>query len=131
MSSGSLPLAALKTYPPVSKVVDARSVREFARSLDADEQEVPPTYAAVYAVGDTIGAALADEGLAIDFTRMLHGEQEFRWTSHPRPGETLIATASVLSDETNGSLRVITLSTEVVGSGGRDVCTSRTVLVVR
>jgi hypothetical protein len=131
VNSESLPQAPLKTYPPVSRVVDARSVAEFARSLDADEEVVPPTYAAVYAVGDTIGSALADEDLGIDFARMLHGEQEFRWSSHPRLGETLTATASVVADETNGRLRLITLSTDVVGAGGRDICRSRTVLVVR
>jgi hypothetical protein len=121
----------LKIYPSFSTVADDEHVAQFAESLNASPDAVPPTYAAVYAVGDTIGAALKDQDLGIDFSRMLHGEQEFVWSSHPEIDERLAATASVVSDETRRSLRFITLRTEVIGADGREVCTSRTVLVVR
>jgi hypothetical protein len=126
-----LPATPLRTYGPFTHTVDPQHVAAFARSLEADAADVPPTYAAVYAVGDSIESALADDDLGIDFPRMLHGEQEFHWSNHPRVGETLTSTAAVISDEMNGSMRLITLSTDVSGSDGRPVCTSRTVLVVR
>lgn len=123
--------APLKTYPTVSTVAAPDRVAGFAASLGSPEKGVPPTYAAVYAVGDSIGAALADTDLGIDFARMLHGEQEFAWSRHPQVGERLTASASVVSDEIRGALRMVTLSTVVTGADGAHVCTSRTVLVVR
>ncbi|TQC42975.1 hypothetical protein EEB14_45805 [Rhodococcus sp. WS4] len=120
------------SYPPVSLIVDEAQVTEFAEAVGADPTlGVPPTFAAVYALQVTIPQMLADDRVGIDAARMLHGEQEFEWFNHPAIGEELTAIGCIVHDNVKGHLRLVTLETLVTGTGGRPVCTARSVMVVR
>lgn len=120
-----------KSYPPVASVIEAERVRAFAEAIGADPAAgVPPTYAAVYALFATATSLYGDPDAAIDFRRLLHSEQEFSWERHPEVGDKVVAAGRVAEDVDRRNLRLLTYDTDV-SSGGRAVCTSRMVNVIR
>jgi hypothetical protein len=106
-------------------------VEAFARALGADPADgVPPTYAAVYALGTTFPQLLGDEEAAVDMANLLHAEQEFEWERHPEVGETVTARARVASDVERRGIRMLTLETDVT-AGDAPLCRSRALFVIR
>jgi hypothetical protein len=106
-------------------------VAAFARSLGADPADgVPPTYAAVYALGTTATQLFQDEEAAVDFANLLHAEQEFAWDRHPEVGETVTSRGRVAADVERRGIRFITFETDVT-VGAEPVCRSRALFVVR
>jgi acyl dehydratase len=51
---------------------------QIARNHGYDDLVAPPMFAVVYC-SSSIGAAMLDPELGIEFDRLLHGSQEFRW----------------------------------------------------
>jgi hypothetical protein len=92
---------------------------------------VPPTYAAVYALGATAPHLFADEEAAIDFGNLLHAEQEFEWERQPKVGETVTARGRVSSDGERRGVRLIRFETEVTGADRAPLCRSDALFVVR
>jgi MaoC dehydratase-like protein len=120
-----------KSYPPIESTIEADRVRAFARAIGADpDAGVPPTYAAVYALFATAVQLYGDPAAAVDFTHLLHSEQEFSWTRHPEVGEEVVAQGRVEEDVERRNLRFLTYATEV-SSGGEPLCSSRMVNVIR
>ena len=120
-----------KAYPPVESTIEADRVRAFARAIGADpDAGVPPTYAAVYALFATAVQLYGDPAAAVDFTHLLHSEQEFAWTRHPEVGEEVVAEGRVEEDVERRNLRFLTYATEV-SCGGDPLCSSRMVNVIR
>lgn len=121
-----------KQYPPVTVDIDADKVAEFAWAIGADPHEgVPPTFAAVYCLGATAPQLFGDEEAAIDFSRLLHAEQEFEWTRHPEVGDELKSQARVVSDINRRGMRFVTFETETTTTKGDPVCKSRALFVIR
>lgn len=121
-----------RIYPAVRIEIDPERVADFARAIGADPSGgVPPTYAAVYALGATAPQLFGDEDAAIDFARLLHAEQEFEWQRHPRAGETVTSVGRVASDTSRRGMRFVTLETETTDAAGAPVCRSRTLFVIR
>jgi len=88
-----------RTYPPVTFQIDRERAAAFAKAIGADPAAgVPPTFAAVYSLGVTAPQLFGDEEAAVDFARLLHAEQEFTWSRHPRPDETVTSRGRVASD---------------------------------
>lgn len=97
----------------------------FARALGEDPAAgVPPTYAAVYALEATAPQLFEDPEAAIDFSRLLHVEQEFEWTRYPRVGETVTAVAHIAGDLTRRGVRLVTLETTCT-VGEEPLCVAR------
>jgi N-terminal half of MaoC dehydratase len=120
-----------KTYPPVQGTIEADRVRAFAVAIGADpDAGVPPTYAAVYALFATAVQLYGDPAAAVDFTHLLHSEQEFSWVRHPEVGEEVVAEGRVVEDVERRNLRLLTYATDVT-SGGEALCSSRMVNVIR
>ena len=116
--------------PPVTTRIEAAHVRAFAEAIGADpEAGVPPTYAAVYALFSTAVQLYGDPEAAIDFTHLLHSEQEFSWERHPEVGEEVAATGTLVEDVERRNLRFLTYATDV-SSGGEALCSSRMVNVI-
>jgi hypothetical protein len=92
---------------------------------------VPPTYAAVYALGTTAPHLFADEEAAIDFANLLHAEQEFEWERQPQVGETVTARGRVSSDSERRGVRLIRFETEVSDADAAPICRSNALFVVR
>jgi MaoC dehydratase-like protein len=106
-------------------------VAAFARALGADPSAgVPPTYAAVYALGTSSRQLFDDPEAAVDLANLLHSEQEFEWERDPRVGETVSSRGRVSRDVWRRGIRFITLETDVT-AGGEPVCRSRAQFVVR
>ena len=105
--------------------IERERVEAFARALGSDPAAgVPPTYAAVYALGATAPQLFGDPDAAIDFSHLLHVEQEFEWMRHPRLGETVDAVARVAADVTRRGVRLVTLETSCTVEG-EPVCVAR------
>jgi hypothetical protein len=121
-----------RTYPAVTFEIDAARAAAFARAIGADPADgVPPTFAAVYALGATAPQLFGDPEAAIDFAKLLHAEQEFEWTRHPLPGETVTSEGRIASDMGRRGVRFVSFETETKGSGGDDICKSRALFVIR
>lgn len=120
-----MPEIAGRTYPPQTTPIEASRVEAFARALGADPADgVPPTYAAVYALEATAPQLFDDPDAGIDFSHLLHVEQEFEWTRHPRVGETVAAQARVASDLSRRGVRLVQLETTCTVDG-EPVCVAR------
>src|SRR5205823_6033689 len=121
-----------KQYPPVTVEIEADNVAEFAWSIGADPHDgVPPTYAAVYCLGATAPQLFGDEEASVDFSRLLHAEQEFEWMRPARVGETVTSRGRVDSDASRRGMRFVSLETETNGADGQPICRSRALVVVR
>ena len=121
-----------KQYPPVTVDIEAGKVAEFAWAIGADPHEgVPPTYAAVYCLGATAPQLFGDEEAAVDFSRLLHAEQEFDWVNHPEVGDKVRSQARVTSDISRRGMRFVTFETDTTSSHGDPVCRSRALFVIR
>jgi hypothetical protein len=121
-----------RTYPPVSFQIEPERAAAFARAIGADpEAGVPPTFAAVYSLGVTAPQLFGDPDAAVDFARLLHAEQEFTWTRHPRPGESVSSRGHVASDVSRRGMRFVSFETETTDSAGQPLCRSRALFVIR
>jgi hypothetical protein len=121
-----------RTYRAVQFEIEGSRVAEFARSIGADPDDgVPPTFAAVYSLGVTAPHLFMDDEAAVDFARLLHAEQEFEWTRHPRVGETVTSQGRVASDTSRRGMRFVSFETDTTDSSGAPVCRSRALFVIR
>jgi hypothetical protein len=121
-----------RTYPPVTFQIDAERAAAFARAIGADPGAgVPPTFAAVYSLGVTAPQLFGDEEAAVDFARLLHAEQEFTWSRHPWPDETVTSQGHVASDISRRGMRFVTFETETTDGAGKPLCRSKALFVIR
>jgi hypothetical protein len=121
-----------RSYPAVTFEIDAERAAAFARAIGADPAAgVPPTFAAVYSLGATAPQLFEDGEAAIDFAKLLHAEQEFEWSRHPEPGETVSSQGRIASDISRRGIRFVRFETETKGAEGDDVCRSRALFVIR
>jgi hypothetical protein len=125
-------VVAGRTYPAVRFEIEPERVAGFARAIGADPDEgVPPTFAAVYSLGVTVPQLFGDEEAAVDFSRLLHAEQEFEWTRHPRVGEMVVSRGRVASDISRRAMRFVTFETDTTDADGGPLCRSRALFVIR
>ena len=121
-----------RTYPAVTFEIEAERVSAFARAIGAEPNSgVPPTFAAVYALGVTAPQLFGDAEAAVDFARLLHAEQEFVWDRHPKVGETVVSTGRVASDMSRRGMRFVWFETDTTGAGGESICRSRALFLIR
>lgn len=121
-----------RTYPPVTFQIDRERAAAFAKAIGADpEAGVPPTFAAVYSLGVTAPQLFGDEEAAVDFARLLHAEQEFTWSRHPRPDETVTSQGRVASDVARRGMRFVTFETDTTDGAGEPLCRSKALFVIR
>jgi hypothetical protein len=122
----------LKEYGPTEFTLEPEHVAAFARALGADpDAGVPPTYAAVYALGTTAPLLFADPDAKVDFAHLVHAEQEFEWDRHPEVGETISARGRVTSDTARRGMRFIGFQSECKGAQGEPICRSKALFIIR
>ena len=123
------PSAAGKTYPATTFTVDPQRVAAFRKIFEGPEG-VPVTFVttAEFAVMPQI---VADPELALDFSRVLHGNQEYEFRRPLQEGETLEVRCRLGSIRVLGGNAFLVLVTELVEPGGDVVCTARSTLVER
>ena len=99
-----------KRYPPLEYEVGREKIREYAnavgetspvhhdreaaRAAGFRDVVAPPMFCVVYSSG-AMGPAVLDPELGIDFSRLLHGGQEFRWGEPVCAGDVISTEASL------------------------------------
>jgi hypothetical protein len=121
-----------RTYPAVRFEIEPARAAAFAKAIGADPSAgVPPTFAAVYSLGATAPQLFGDAEASVDFAHLLHAEQEFTWSRHPRPGETVRSQGRVASDVSRRGMRFVSFETDTTDEAGKPLCTSRALFVIR
>ena len=132
MSREGATSVAGRTYPAVDFLIEEDRVADFARAIGADPtQGVPPAFAAVYSLGATAPHLFGDPEAAVDFSKLLHAEQEFEWRRHPRVGETVRSQGRVATDVARRGMRFVTFETDTTEPGGSVIARSRALFVIR
>src|SRR5919204_106451 len=99
------------------------------RRNDPDRPAVP-TFPIILSMRAS-GAIHGDPELGLDYSRDVHGEQEFVYHQPIHAGDRLVAVAKVASAEPKGRHELLTLETEVTNEAGEPVCTIRGTLLSR
>ena len=136
-----------KVYAPTAPyLVGREKVREFARAVLSEaalhhdpeaaraagysDVVAPPTFAIV--VQDaTLQQLLSDEEAAVDFSRVVHGDQRFTYSRPIVAGDELTGVMTVTSVKQLGGNSMVTSATEIVDAAGEHVVTATSTLVVR
>jgi acyl dehydratase len=135
-----------KTYPPVSYAVGREKVREFAAAvgeenplhhdLDAAREAgyadvvAPPMFAVVFG-GRAMAPALFDPEVGIDFSRMVHGGQEFVWGPPVVAGDEIATEVEVKDVAERGGLQFFVFESRSTNQNGETVCTGTWTNIVR
>ena len=123
------PAAAGKMYPATTFTVDPQRVAAF-RKIFEEAEGVPATFVTV-AEWAVMPQIVADPELALDFSRVLHGSQEYEFRRPLEEGETLQVRCRLASIRALGGNALLVLVTELAEPGGDIVCTARSTLIER
>jgi len=135
-----------KSFPPVTYAVGREKVREYAQAvgetrpvhLDVDAARAagyadvvaPPMFAVVYSA-QAIGPAFFDEEVGIDFARMVHGGQEFRWGPLVVAGDEITTTATFKDVSERSDMGFYVFETVSTNTQGETVCVGTWTNIVR
>ena len=138
--------AVSKIYPPTTYAVGREKIKEYAfavgetnplhidqdaaRAAGHSDVVAPPMFAVVYA-GRAMNAPLFDPEVGLDFARMVHGAQEFRWDELVIAGDEIETTATVKDISERGGLGFFIFETVSVNQRGDTVCTGTWTNIVR
>ena len=123
------PAAEGTVYPDVPFTVDPARVAAFRRAFGVVDG-VPPTFATA-AEFTVFPRVIGDPNLGLDFTRVLHGSQEYVYERPLREGETLSVRARIDSIRQKGDTGFLTVVMELRYQDGELVCTARSQMVER
>jgi hypothetical protein len=118
-----------KVYPTVQVEVTHERLADF-RAVFGQDRGVPPTFATTVEFM-AFAQVAADPELALDFTRVVHGGQEFEHRRPMREGEVLDATIRVDSIRVKGTNGFLVVVTDIVDTAGELVCTAKSTMVER
>ncbi|HWJ67261.1 MAG TPA: MaoC family dehydratase N-terminal domain-containing protein [Nocardioides sp.] len=119
-----------RAFPPTPPhPVTAEGVSAFAAAIGgAADGQVPPTFPIVVTF-----AALQDFLAAeqLELSRIVHGDQRFRYERPVAVGDELTATLTVTGVRSIGGNDIISTSSEIADASGALVCTATATLVHR
>lgn len=135
-----------KTYQEITFEVERDRVTQFALAVGEDdprfledgaaraegfpEQVAFPTFPTT--VGILASAqVVTDSELGLDYTRVVHGEQEFDWKRPIVVGDVLKATPRVSDIYTKGPNEFLVIEAEITDADGDVVCVARSTLLSR
>jgi acyl dehydratase len=141
------PAHAGRSYPPTAPyAVGVEKIREFAaaigdknpayrdpdaaRALGHPDVIAPPTFAFLLTFAAS-RQVIEDPELAIDYSRVVHGEQRFVYSRPVRAGDQLTTTVSLDTIKSAGGHDMLTTRSEVTDESGEHVVTALSTLVVR
>jgi acyl dehydratase len=135
-----------KTFQPILYAVGREKVREYAAAVgehsplhtdhvaarEAGFADVvaPPMFAVVYTT-PAVTPGLFDPEVGIDFARLVHGAQEFRWGPLVVAGDEITTTATVKDIAERRGLAFYVFETESVNQHDEVVCTGLWTNIVR
>lgn len=119
-----------KVYPAVTFEVASEHIARFAEVVGQVPPGVPPTFltAAEFAVFPEV---IADPELGLDFTRVVHGEQEYVLHRAPEPGETLTGRSRIASIRERGGHGFLTVEMQLRDAADLPVATARATMIER
>ena len=135
-----------KVYAPTAPyLVGREKVREFARAVLSEaalhhdpeaaraagysDVVAPPTFAIV--VQDaTLQQLLSDEEAAVDFSRVVHGDQRFTYSRPIVAGDELVAQLRITNVRPFGKGAMVTSEAEIADATGAHVVTATSVLLI-
>jgi acyl dehydratase len=104
--------------------------REAAVKAGYPDVIAPPTFAVVISMASS-GELNADPELGLDYSMVVHSDQSFSYSRPLHAGDVVVATTTVDSIKSVGSMSMLVTSTEIVTVDGEHVCTARSTLVER
>ena len=135
-----------KTYPPTTYAVGREKIREYAYAtgesnplhLDVDAARAagyrdlvaPPMFAVVYAA-PAVAPGLFDPEVGIDFARMVHGGQEFRWGPLVIAGDEITTTVTLKDVTARESMSFFVFESVSENQDGDTVCVGTWTNIVR
>jgi acyl dehydratase len=136
-----------RAYPPSKPyLVGREKIREFAtaigltdpahhdtdaaRALGHADVVAPPTFPTVVAMVASDGV-IDDPDLAIDYSRVVHGDQRFRYERPIVAGDELTSRNMIEEIITRGGHDFLTTRTEVTDATGATVVTAWSKIVIR
>ncbi|HEY1569512.1 MAG TPA: MaoC family dehydratase N-terminal domain-containing protein [Solirubrobacteraceae bacterium] len=135
-----------KTYPATLYAVGREKIKEYAFAvgehnpihLDPDAARTagfadvvaPPMFAVVYS-NAAILPGLFDREVGIDFARMVHGSQEFRWGPLVVAGDEITTTATLADVSERGEMGFYVFETDSRNQKGQTVCAGTWTNIVR
>ncbi len=135
-----------KEYQPVEFTVERDHVIRFddaigednpvfrdpagAKEKGHDEQLAPPTFVTAMQIR-TSGQVVLDQELGLDYSRVVHGEQEYEYRRPIKVGETLIATPRIAEMYSKGPNEYLVIEARIKDAGGETVVIARSTLLSR
>jgi acyl dehydratase len=135
-----------KTYDPVNYAVGREKIREYAtavgetnplhfdvetaRAAGYADVVAPPMFAVVY-TARSVGPAILDPDVGIDFAMMVHGGQEFVWGPLVVAGDEITTTTSVKDIADRRGIGFYVFESESRNQRGETVCTGTWTNIVR
>jgi len=103
---------------------------EAARGLGYPAQLAPPTFVTVLQIM-TSGQAVVDPELGLDYSRVVHGEQEYEWSRPVRVGDELRTTPRIADVYSRGPNEFLVIEAEIKDQSGEPIVLARTTLLSR
>jgi acyl dehydratase len=135
-----------KTYAPTVYAVGREKIKEYAlavgetnplhldpeaaRAAGFRDVVAPPMFCVVYS-SPSIGPAIFDPDVGINFAMMVHGGQEFAWGPLVVAGDEITTTVSVKSIEERAGNGFYVFESQSVNQEGETVCTGTWTNIVR
>jgi acyl dehydratase len=135
-----------RTFPPVTYAVGREKIREYAyavgetnrvhldpevaRAAGFADVVAPPMFAVVYS-SPSIMPALFDPEIGIDFARMVHGGQAFKWGPLVVAGDEISTECECTDISERGGLAFFVFVTRSTNQRGERVCTGTWTNIVR
>ena len=120
-----------KVYPAVEVTVTEDDVRRFATAVGDGRPGVPLTFVTRAEIAAGWGPVVGDPDLGLDFARVVHAEQDYRWSRPLEVGDVLEAATSIESIRERGGHGFLTMRTELRDAAGTPVVVARSTLLVR
>jgi acyl dehydratase len=135
-----------KTYAPTVYAVGREKIKEYAlavgetnplyldpaaaRAAGYRDVVAPPMFCVVYSA-PSMGPAIFDPDVGINFALMVHGGQEFVWGPLVVAGDEITTTVSVKSIEQRAGNGFYVFESQSINQDGENVCTGTWTNIVR
>ena len=103
---------------------------EAARAAGHPDVIAPPTFAIVLTLS-AAGVVVEDPDVALDYSRVVHGEQGFTHHRPIRAGDRLVATPTIEAVRSVAGNDLLTTRVDVATEDGEPVCSASSMLVAR
>ena len=118
-----------RAFPPTQpKPVTEEAVAAFRAAIGAGPGPVPPTFPIVVTF-EALQDFLAAE--QVELSRIVHGDQRFRYERPVVVGDELTATLTVTGVRSIGGNDIVATTSEITDANGAVVCTATATLVHR